>query len=93
MLGFALTQVFLAVVLLGLFHGLVFLPILLSWVGPTPYLSAEKDSHVNGNAAIRDTIENGHQPSAATGTVNGNESAIAYVNHAFDKEEKENTNI
>ena len=35
-------QVFFLVVVFGLFHGLAFLPVLLSWIGPSPYLSADK---------------------------------------------------
>jgi len=33
-------QIFFLVVLFGLFHGLVFLPVVLSIIGPDPYLSA-----------------------------------------------------
>ncbi|XP_070562444.1 patched domain-containing protein 3-like isoform X2 [Ptychodera flava] len=33
-------KIFFLVVLFGLFHGLVFLPVMLSWIGPSPYLSA-----------------------------------------------------
>ncbi|KAJ8305846.1 hypothetical protein KUTeg_016391 [Tegillarca granosa] len=33
-------KVFLLVVVFGLFHGLVYLPTILSWIGPQPYLSA-----------------------------------------------------
>ncbi|KAL4236787.1 Patched domain-containing protein 3 [Mactra antiquata] len=32
-------RVFMTVVLFGLFHGLVYLPVVLSWVGPSPYPS------------------------------------------------------
>lgn len=32
---------FVTVVIFGLFHGLVYLPVILSWVGPAPYDSAE----------------------------------------------------
>ncbi|KAK3091271.1 hypothetical protein FSP39_018506 [Pinctada imbricata] len=35
-------KVFFLVVIFGLFHGLAFLPVLLSWIGPSPYLSADK---------------------------------------------------
>ena len=34
-------QVFVTVVIFGLFHGLVYLPVILSWVGPAPYDTAE----------------------------------------------------
>ncbi|KAL5022693.1 hypothetical protein ScPMuIL_001848 [Solemya velum] len=35
-------KIFFLVVLFGLFHGLMYLPVLLSWFGPQPYLSAER---------------------------------------------------
>ncbi|XP_071117818.1 NPC intracellular cholesterol transporter 1-like isoform X1 [Haliotis cracherodii] len=39
--GFALFfRVFMTVVIFGLFHGLVYLPVILSWVGPQPYESS-----------------------------------------------------
>lgn len=34
-------QVFVTVVIFGLFHGLVYLPVILSWVGPAPYDTAD----------------------------------------------------
>ena len=34
---FLIFQVFLLVVLFGLFHGLIFLPVLSSFIGPAPY--------------------------------------------------------
>ena len=33
-------QVYFCVVLLGLFHGLLFLPVLLSWVGPASFMTS-----------------------------------------------------
>ncbi|XP_069127848.1 patched domain-containing protein 3-like isoform X2 [Argopecten irradians] len=36
-------KVFLLVVIFGVFHGLVYLPVLLSWIGPAPYMSAERE--------------------------------------------------
>lgn len=50
------SQVFLLVVVFGLFHGLVYLPTILSWIGPQPYLSAirqtkhEESTNTNRNA-------------------------------------------
>ncbi|ESO85119.1 hypothetical protein LOTGIDRAFT_130973, partial [Lottia gigantea] len=38
-------KVFFLVVWYGLFHGLVYLPILLSWLGPSPYLTADHIYH------------------------------------------------
>lgn len=32
-----LLQIFFLVVLFGLFHGVVLLPVILSWIGPKPY--------------------------------------------------------
>ena len=32
-------QVFFTVVVFGLFHGLAYLPVILSWIGPEPYHS------------------------------------------------------
>ena len=38
----SILQVFLGVVVFGLFHGLIFLPVILSLVGPAPYLTEEE---------------------------------------------------
>nr|KAG5711759.1 hypothetical protein BaRGS_023523 [Batillaria attramentaria] len=38
-------KVFLLVVIYGLFHGLFFLPVLLSWLGPDPYSTADRHFH------------------------------------------------
>ncbi|KAJ8305669.1 hypothetical protein KUTeg_016214, partial [Tegillarca granosa] len=37
-----LAFVFFLVVVFGLFHGLAYLPTILSWFGPSPYLSADR---------------------------------------------------
>ncbi|KAK7100605.1 patched domain-containing protein 3-like [Littorina saxatilis] len=42
-------KVFLLVVLYGLFHGLLFLPVLLSWLGPEPYATADRSFHNVGD--------------------------------------------
>ena len=42
--GFALFfRVFITVVIFGLFHGLAYLPVILSWIGPDPYHVGEHD--------------------------------------------------
>ena len=41
---FLFMQVFFLVVSIGLFHGLVFLPVLLSIIGPRAYLASESDT-------------------------------------------------
>lgn len=41
-------QVFFCVVLFGLFHGLCYLPVLLSAIGPSPYESAQSQDHKDG---------------------------------------------
>lgn len=51
-------QIFFCVVLYGLLHGLLFLPVLLSWVGPSPYDSAydgdvHPDEKVPPDAAVQ----------------------------------------
>ncbi|XP_075238943.1 patched domain-containing protein 3-like [Convolutriloba macropyga] len=38
-------QIFLLVSIFGLFHGLIFLPVMLSWIGPSPYQSVVANSH------------------------------------------------
>lgn len=40
-------KVFLLVVIYGLFHGLFFLPVILSWIGPQPYSTADRHFHPN----------------------------------------------
>lgn len=38
-------QVFFLVVVFGLFHGLAYLPVVLSWIGPDPYCSDFSPKH------------------------------------------------
>ncbi|XP_056018910.1 NPC intracellular cholesterol transporter 1-like isoform X2 [Ostrea edulis] len=67
-------QIFLLVVVFGLFHGLVYLPVLLSWIGPSAYTTADRrykdedletgDSkgpalHGHDNLAMKTNISNG----------------------------------
>ena len=42
-------QVFLLVAACGLFHGLIFLPVTLSWFGPSPYLSVTQGHSRKGS--------------------------------------------
>jgi hypothetical protein len=55
---YPLLQVFFTVVVFGLFHGLVYLPVVLSWLGPEPYdtssvrkssVQLEPEKHSNGH--------------------------------------------
>ncbi|XP_062583779.1 protein patched homolog 1-like isoform X2 [Saccostrea cucullata] len=68
-------KIFFLVVIFGLFHGLVYLPVLLSWIGPSAYTSADrrykgddpesgeenKDSKLQGhdNLAMKTTYKTG----------------------------------
>ncbi|KAJ7386391.1 Patched domain-containing protein 3 [Desmophyllum pertusum] len=42
-------KVFFCVVIYGLFHGLCYLPVLLSAIGPSPYESAQSQDHKGGS--------------------------------------------
>lgn len=54
-----LEQVFFTVVLFGLFHGLVYLPVVLSWLGPEPYHTSSV--HMSPRRQIEmDKASNGH---------------------------------
>ena len=59
----SILQVFFGVVVFGLFHGLIFLPVLLSLVGPAPYLTEDemkKDSD-NTTHGQFDDIQNANR--------------------------------
>ncbi|XP_046328844.2 protein patched homolog 1-like isoform X1 [Haliotis rufescens] len=60
-------KVFLLVVCFGLFHGLIYLPVILSWIGPSPYLSADHDYHSNGTEV---------DPAVKSGYANGGAATI-----------------
>ncbi|XP_063724453.1 NPC intracellular cholesterol transporter 1-like [Symsagittifera roscoffensis] len=47
-------KVFLLVAFCGLFHGLVFLPVALSWFGPAPYLSVQRQKEKQQYTAATD---------------------------------------
>ncbi|OWF43557.1 Niemann-Pick C1 protein [Mizuhopecten yessoensis] len=48
-------KVFLLVAVFGVFHGLVYLPVLLSWIGPLPYMTAERGESGAGEVELRIT--------------------------------------
>ncbi|XP_046544778.1 protein patched homolog 1-like isoform X1 [Haliotis rubra] len=51
--GFALFfRVFMTVVIFGLFHGLAYLPVILSWVGPQPYESSYKTEESTNHITV-----------------------------------------
>ena len=50
-------QVFMTVVIFGLFHGLVYLPVILSWVGPTPYETADPAHCVTESTAGQKPVD------------------------------------
>ncbi|XP_075245767.1 patched domain-containing protein 3-like isoform X2 [Convolutriloba macropyga] len=41
-------RIFFLVCVLGLFHGLIYLPVMMSWLGPTPYATAHSDNKHGG---------------------------------------------
>ncbi|XP_055956287.1 patched domain-containing protein 3 [Patella vulgata] len=63
--GFSLFfRVFFSVVVFGLFHGLCYLPVVLSWVGPAPYDSAlpTKSQDVEINTSSKNISNGNSQP-------------------------------
>ncbi|KAJ8305670.1 hypothetical protein KUTeg_016215 [Tegillarca granosa] len=52
-------HIFFLVVLFGLFHGLVFLPVILSWFGPSPYETANVryKRHINNNQSVNSSVK------------------------------------
>ncbi|XP_078317578.1 patched domain-containing protein 3-like isoform X2 [Crassostrea virginica] len=79
--GFALFfRVFFTVVVFGLFHGLVYLPVVLSWLGPEPYHTSsvhksptyQEKSEVASNGYVEDTKLLDHKNQASE---NGEEDA------------------
>ncbi|KAL8581653.1 hypothetical protein ACOMHN_049209 [Nucella lapillus] len=69
-------KVFLLVVLYGLFHGLLFLSVLLSWLGPQPYATADRHYHPSGHPAS--SSQDVHMDPAVT-----KESKHTYTNGAL----------
>ncbi|XP_013382604.1 protein patched homolog 1 [Lingula anatina] len=68
-------KVFFGVVVYGLFHGLIYLPVILSWLGPAPYLSAIKEAEEE-EAEDKLRMENG-----GIATVQGYENHVMYDKH------------
>ncbi|XP_060591012.1 patched domain-containing protein 3-like [Ruditapes philippinarum] len=54
-------RVFMTVVLYGLFHGLVYLPVVLSWVGPPPYQSRSIKEAEERTKMLHSSAENGKE--------------------------------
>ncbi|XP_061175023.1 protein patched homolog 1-like isoform X2 [Saccostrea echinata] len=68
-------QIFLLVVIFGLFHGLVYLPVLLSWIGPSAYTSADRRYKADDPESGEDNKESklqGHDNLAMKTTVSVN---------------------
>lgn len=90
-------KVFFCVVLYGMFHGLVFLPVVLSWVGPQPYLSVRmgKKGHgahaQNGDAEGGEKLamENGHGRDPEKNRQNGAASPAGVENAAVVLEDEQ----
>jgi hypothetical protein len=64
-------KVFMTVVLYGLFHGLVYLPVVLSWVGPPPYQSRSIKEAEERTKMLHGSAENGKEHTK-------NKSSIAF---------------
>ncbi|XP_033736833.1 protein patched homolog 1-like [Pecten maximus] len=63
-------KVFLLVVVFGVFHGLAYLPVLLSWIGPSPYLSAEREERGPGEVELKVTAADLKSRSSLHGEIN-----------------------
>lgn len=68
------------VVLYGLFHGLVFLPVLLSWMGPPPYPTADR------------SYKHHHHPEGVEATSNSTKVVDGTLNHAYVASESDQGN-
>ena len=67
-------QIFFLVVIFGLFHGLVYLPVLLSWIGPSAYTTADRrykgdDEDNQGTDSNKNAALQGHDNLAMKSTV------------------------
>ncbi|XP_071954155.1 patched domain-containing protein 3-like [Antedon mediterranea] len=84
-------KIFLLVVIFGLFHGLVLLPVLLSWFGPEPYPSAGESPDsvgVENNVTETRTRSVGVNSSGLNG--NNDSSIIIEANNLADKAQFDN---
>ena len=81
-------QVFVTVVIFGLFHGLVYLPVILSWVGPTPYDTAEPVKKSRENTPTR---EAGEQDSNLLDSAEDNEKTTVQMNGFIKVKKRFNT--
>lgn len=58
------SQIFFGVFIFGVFHGLVFLPVLLSLIGPAPYntspAAALDSEKISGYSSEKELVINGH---------------------------------
>ncbi|XP_033117037.1 patched domain-containing protein 3-like isoform X2 [Anneissia japonica] len=84
-------KIFFLVVLFGLFHGLVLLPVLLSWIGPAPYASAvQVDAAISTqNGSVKSNSSKDQSNNATNGTIvnSGSPSEKAnFDNPAYDGE-------
>ncbi|XP_072023872.1 patched domain-containing protein 3-like isoform X2 [Amphiura filiformis] len=82
-------KIFLLVVIFGLFHGLVFLPVILSLIGPSPYLSA-KPAEESGKAPTPRAVTPEPEKEKVVhdaGEPNGEPRITPHFNPAFVNEE------
>ncbi|XP_076462610.1 patched domain-containing protein 3-like isoform X2 [Babylonia areolata] len=73
-------KVFLLVVIYGLFHGLLFLPVLLSWLGPQPYATADRHYHPNSETRPSTAAEEGRGGAQSQSPSMTKESKYPYMN-------------
>nr|XP_022315752.1 patched domain-containing protein 3-like isoform X2 [Crassostrea virginica] len=77
-------QIFFLVVIFGLFHGLVYLPVLLSWIGPSAYTTADRrykgdDEDNQGNDSNKNAALQGHDNLAMKSTISSGHYDTPYA--------------